>query len=86
MYGIGARLDAQPDLLFILRKVEHAGLVAGAADFKATRGGSKRKTVADSQLSDVFGIEIAAAMPAATAVTTAKRQGSENLLLLWVLG
>lgn len=72
MYGVGARLDGQPDLLFVLRKVEHAELVAGAADFKTTRGESKRKTIADSQLSDVFGIEIAEAMPAARA-TPAKK-------------
>jgi len=74
MYGVGARLDAQPDLLFVLRKVEHAALIAGAPDFKATRSESRRKTIADSQLSDVFGIEIAAAVPAVP-VTAAKKRG-----------
>ena len=74
MYGVGARLDGQPDLLFILRKVAHAELLAGAADFEATRSGSKRKTLADSQLSDVFGIEIAEATPAIP-TTTAKKLG-----------
>ena len=74
MYGVGARLDGQPDLLFILRKVEHAELVAGAADFEATRVGSKRKTLADSELSDVFGIEIAETTPTVPA-TTAKKPG-----------
>lgn len=74
MYGVGSRLDAQPDLLFILRKVEHAELVASAADFKATRTGSKRKTIAANQLSDVFGIEIAKATPAAP-VTPKKKPG-----------
>ena len=58
MYGVGARLDGQPDLLFILRKVEHTD-VASAVHLKATRSGSKRKTIDDSQLSDVFGIEMA---------------------------
>jgi len=74
MYGVGARLDAQPDLLFILRKVEHAELVADAADFKAARSGSKRKTIADDQLGDVFGIEIAVATPAVP-MTAAKKSG-----------
>ena len=74
MYGVGARLDGQPDLLFILRKVEHAELVASATDFEATRTGSKRKTLADSQLSDVFGIEIAETTPTVRP-TTAKKPG-----------
>ena len=77
MYGVAARLDGQPDLLFVLRKVEHAELVAGAADFEGTRSGSKRKTIADSQLSDVFGIEIAEA-PAAVQATTAKKPGTRK--------
>ena len=79
LYGVGARLDAQPDLLFILRKVAHAELVTDAAGFEATRGGTKRKTIADSQLSDVFGIEIAEAAPAARVVgarTTPRQQKS----------
>ena len=74
MYGVGARLDARPELLFVLRKVEHAELVAGVADFEAGRSGSKRKTIAEGQLSDVFGIEIAEVVPAAR-VTTAKKAG-----------
>ena len=74
MYGVGARLDARPELLFVLRKVEHAELVAGATDFEAARGGSKRKTIADGELSDVFGIEIAEAVPAAR-VTAARKAG-----------
>jgi len=77
MYGVGARLDAQPELLFVLRKVEHAELVAGAADFNATRSGPQRKTIADSQLSDVFGIEIAEGLPAVS-VTTAKKPGRKK--------
>lgn len=72
LYGVGARLDAQPDLLFVLRKVEHAELVAGAADFEVTRRGAKRKTIAAGELGDVFGIEIAASPPARG--TTAKKR------------
>ena len=75
MYGVGARLDARPELLFVLRKVEHGELVAGAADFEAARGGgSKRKTIAEGQLSDVFGIEIAGAVPAER-VASSKKPG-----------
>lgn len=73
MYGVGARLDDHPDLLFVLRKVEQADLIAGSTDFEATRGESKRKTIADDQLGEVFGIEIADVPP--TRVTTAKKPG-----------
>ena len=58
----------------MLRKVEHGELVAGVADFEAGRGGSKRKTIAEGQLSDVFGIEIAEVVPAAR-VPTSKKAG-----------
>jgi uncharacterized Zn finger protein len=79
MYGVGARLDARPDLLFVLREVEHAELVAGAADFAVTRSsGSKRKTIAEGQLSDVFGIEIAEATPAARVPTSKKPGGRKS--------
>src|SRR5688500_10220527 len=32
LYGIGARLDHQPELLFVLRKVDHLDLIARAGD------------------------------------------------------
>ena len=75
MYGVGARLDDQPDLLFVLREVEHAELIAGAADLEVTRRESKRKTIADGDISDVFGIEIAdaPAMPLTTPNKPARR-------------
>ncbi|MBN1853007.1 MAG: hypothetical protein JW829_09800 [Pirellulales bacterium] len=60
LYGIGARLDQKPELLFKLRGVDHEDLIAAdaeAAISKAvTKGKSKRLTA--SKLSDVFGIEL----------------------------
>ena len=62
LYGVGARLDTKPELLFLLRGVNHEELIeadAEAAVAGATaRGKSKRLAAAD--LSDVFGIEIEA--------------------------
>src|SRR3984893_6981916 len=58
MYGVGARLDHQPELLFVLRNTDHADLIAQAADFEVTRKGSGRKTIADDALGSVFGIEL----------------------------
>jgi uncharacterized Zn finger protein len=61
LYGVGARLDSEPELLFKLRKVDHLDLITEAgspASFvKPTAKG--KKVLADSELSDVFGIELA---------------------------
>ena len=62
MYGVGARLDTKPELLFLLRRVDHLELIAGAVDSAAVvdAGKSRRKkTIAAGDLADVFGIEMA---------------------------
>jgi len=62
MYGVGARLDDKPELLFLLRKVDHLELIAGAVDSApiARTGKSRgKKTIATRDLADVFGIEMA---------------------------
>jgi uncharacterized Zn finger protein len=60
MYGIGARLDEMPELLFVLRGVDHTELVgqdaAKAVVTKAKKTG--RRTLAESELSEVFGIDV----------------------------
>jgi uncharacterized Zn finger protein len=59
LYGVGARLDEHPELLFVLRRVEHLELISQAGDLKAlTRGKRAEKTIAADALSDVFGIEL----------------------------
>jgi len=58
MYGVGARLDHQPELLFALRNADHMDLIAQAGDFEVSRKGSGRKTIADDVLGSVFGIEL----------------------------
>jgi uncharacterized Zn finger protein len=60
LYGIGARLDENPELLFTLRGVNHEELIdtdAEAALGAATRSGKSKRLAADD-LSDVFGIDI----------------------------
>ena len=64
MYGVGARLDDKPELLFLLRKVDHLELIAGAVDSAPVAGAGKsrgKKTIAAGDLADVFGIEMAEA-------------------------
>lgn len=60
LYGVGARLDRTPELLFTLRGVDHEELIAadaeGAVSAATSRSSSKR--LADGELSDVFGIDL----------------------------
>lgn len=58
MYGVGARLDKQPELLFVLRNVDHSELIAQATELEVTRAATTRKTIADDALADVFGIDL----------------------------
>jgi uncharacterized Zn finger protein len=60
LYGIGARLDDQPQLLFTLRKVDQQDLIAKAgSDLSKTKGPGRAKVLAHDDLSEMFGIEIA---------------------------
>ena len=62
MYGVGARLDDKPELLFVLRKVDHLELIAGVVDGTPVVGAGKsrgKKTIDAGDLADVFGIELA---------------------------
>jgi len=65
LYGIGARLDHQPELLFTLRKVDREDLIAnaGASLSKARKRPASAKVLAHDDLSEMFGIEMAPATP-----------------------
>jgi uncharacterized Zn finger protein len=65
LYGIGARLDHQPELLFTLRKVDSQDLFAKAGyDLsKKRKGPASAKVLASDDLSEMFGIEMAPAIP-----------------------
>src|SRR5437660_1226913 len=60
LYGVGARLDDQPELLFKLRGVDHMELIAAAPEAAVPSGAAKGKgkRLAASELADVFGIEL----------------------------
>ncbi len=60
LYGVGARLDHKPELLFKLRGVNHEELIAAdaeAAVSAATASGTSKRLAA-GELSDVFGIDL----------------------------
>jgi len=66
LYGVGARLDQQPELLFLLRGVNHEELIdPSAEDFlsHSTQRGSKRPRLSENELADTFGIEMQSEEP-----------------------
>jgi uncharacterized Zn finger protein len=69
LYGVGARLDHDPDLLFTLRGVNRSELVSAGADLSITEAaaGSERVLV-DDDVAALFGLEFDAAPPAAVIV------------------
>ena len=59
LYGVGARLDHEPELLFTLRGVDPAEMVEAAVDQSPTVHKSRRGRVLEAdELSSVFGIDI----------------------------
>jgi uncharacterized Zn finger protein len=63
LYGVGAKLDQNPALLFLLRGVDPADLISKASAAEAVRQTTGKAGAApamsDSEVADVFGIELA---------------------------
>jgi uncharacterized Zn finger protein len=68
LYGVGARLDQNPGLLFLLRGVDPADLISQASAKEAVRQTGVTPAMSDAEVSDVFGIELDASAPAAPPV------------------
>lgn len=77
LYGVGARLDEQPELLFTLRQVDANDLVTQAVELpvQVKKAPHRAKVLDENELADVFGIEmaVAEAPPATTRKTPARR-------------
>jgi uncharacterized Zn finger protein len=59
LYGVGVRLDARPELFFVLRQVDQGQLIGSAtAGAVSRRPSAAGKRIADDRLSTVFGIEL----------------------------
>ena len=62
LYGVGARLDLNPELLFRLRGVDPAELISRASATEAVRQTTTKATDApamtESEVAEVFGIEL----------------------------
>ena len=61
LYGVGARLDHQPALLFLLRKVDEMELITRAAIAPLSTGScaaERARSLDESALSGIFGIDL----------------------------
>lgn len=62
LYGVGARLDSRPELLFKLRGVDHNDLISAVDPAIAlgspAKTSGRRRTLDTTTLGDVFGIEL----------------------------
>ena len=60
LYGVGARLDQQPQLLFVLRGVDQNELLAGAGQgLAAGSAPASAKVLQDGDMAALFGLEMA---------------------------
>ncbi len=80
MYGVGARLDQQPDLLFTLRQVQAKDLVAQAGSGLQAQGKqpTSSKVLDDAALADVFGLEMDEPMAVPTTKIKPVKQRSKT--------
>ncbi|MHB1846095.1 MAG: SWIM zinc finger family protein [Deltaproteobacteria bacterium] len=66
LYGVGARLDERPELLFRLRQVDEQELIASAGGLVPSKPGPRSKRVlAADDLSALFGLELDPGAPPA---------------------
>jgi uncharacterized Zn finger protein len=79
LYGVGARLDEKPELLFLLRGLDHEELISAEAGLAAVSNAEQtdgHPRIAESDLSHLFGIEITAEAPAANVKPAPKQDVS----------
>jgi uncharacterized Zn finger protein len=75
LYGVGARLDHQPELLFRLRAVNEKELIASAGKALPRASKSPAKVLVDEDLSKLFGLDMAnSPQPAKSAPATNGRR------------
>ncbi len=61
LYGVGARLDSDPDLMFTLRGVNRSELVSTGADVSITEAAAaSERVLVDDDMAALFGLEIEA--------------------------
>ncbi len=76
LYGVGARLDQQPELLFRLRRVDETDLIAsaGEAPIAVAESAAGFQTLQTDDLSSMFGIDLDQAPPAPSAAPQGRQR------------
>ena len=80
LYGVGARLDEQPRLLFVLRGVDENELLAGAGqDVSLTKSvPTGAKVLDDGDVAALFGLEMAETVSPDTSIASEPRQVQQS--------
>jgi uncharacterized Zn finger protein len=79
LYGVGARFDHQPELLFLLREVDHQELIvkAGKGLPLAKQAPASGKLLGDGDLADIFGLDMAVSTAADAGPMKKKRAAAK---------
>ncbi len=73
LYGIGARLDQEPELLFRLRDIDHRDLVTAISQNLPTAEAPSGKILEADDMAALFGLDLVEEPPSPEDVTTAKK-------------
>lgn len=77
LYGVGNRLDAEPDLLFRLRGVDPSELISAEVTLPLTES-VREDTLSDDSLGDIFGIDMDEELLASSEKTKTKASGKKS--------
>jgi uncharacterized Zn finger protein len=81
LYGIGARLDSDPELLFRLRKLNIHDLIAGAGknlDSAVKKKPAPKRLIATGDVKDIFGLDMAVPDPATNTKVKREKSGTKK--------
>ena len=84
LYGVGARLDEKPQLLFKLRGVDENELIASAGEdlSLSKKAPSRARVLNDSDVAALFGLEMAETENPDTSIPTAPRRPQRSKRLM----
>jgi uncharacterized Zn finger protein len=77
LYGVGARFDSKPELLFILRQVDPAELLSKAGSGVVTAPAAGERTLAGDDVGALFGLEMDVSTAAAAAAPKMPRAAAK---------
>jgi uncharacterized Zn finger protein len=79
LYGVGVKLDAAPDLFFVLRSLDPSELLAGAADETLSAAEGHDTALAGEDLSALFGIDLGEGLSALTDISVTPGGGTSGM-------